>query len=196
MKLGEYCLRSLFQSNIWEAHRGSEKLTVDNLHFNPNSIDVTLHHKFLKPSSKLEYVDPLAETTQIEYTAYEGPYILMPGEFVLGAVTERFDCSKPIYTVMCPTMVKCAPMYEGRSTCGRLGIASHITAGFGDYNFSGCFTLELYNHAPYPILLTPGMRIGQVAFEIIIQPGVYEGAYSKDHNDGPVAPRLGSSRFK
>ncbi len=87
-------------------------------------------------------------------------------------------------------------MYEGRSTCARIGLASHITAGFGDYGFAGSFTLEIVNHAHYPIQLRPGMRIGQVAFDEVLEPELYTGAYSgTNHSDGPVPPKLGPDRF-
>lgn len=48
------------------------------------------------------------------------------------------------------------------SSLGRLGLAAHVTAGFIDPGFTGHITLELVNHAPRPLLLHAGMRIGQM----------------------------------
>ena len=192
MKLGRVIIESLVQSDIWQVYKKDRKLTVSELKINPNSVDVTLHEDFLIPLTKT-VVDPLVDT--ISYAKHTGEFILMPGAFVLGAVNERFVCSKPIYIEQFSQMVRCAPMYEGRSTVARIGVASHISAGFGDVGFNGAFTLELYNHAPYPVKLTPGMRIGQVAFDVIVRPGVYDGAYAVEHDDGPVAPVLGKDRF-
>ena len=57
-----------------------------------------------------------------------------------------------------------AARLEGKSSLGRLGLLTHSTAGFIDPGFSGHVTLELANVATLPILLWPGMKIGQVSF--------------------------------
>lgn len=54
--------------------------------------------------------------------------------------------------------------FEGKSSLGRIGLMTHITSGFIDPGFVGVLTLEVYNCGPYTLYLTPGMRIGQVAF--------------------------------
>ena len=54
--------------------------------------------------------------------------------------------------------------FEGKSSLGRIGLMTHISAGFVDPGFVGVLTLEVYNCGPYNLYLTPGMRIGQVAF--------------------------------
>ena len=41
---------------------------------------------------------------------------------------------------------------------------THSTAGFIDPGFTGHVTLELSNVATLPIMLWPGMKIGQLAF--------------------------------
>ena len=48
------------------------------------------------------------------------------------------------------------------SSLGRLGLLTHSTAGFIDPGFSGHVTLELSNVANLPIVLWPGMKIGQI----------------------------------
>ena len=52
---------------------------------------------------------------------------------------------------------------EGKSSLGRLGLATHSTAGFIDPGFSGHITLELSNVANLPIALWPNMKVGQLA---------------------------------
>lgn len=48
-----------------------------------------------------------------------------------------------------------------------MGLITHSTAGFIDPGFVGHITLELANLAPLPIVLWPGMKIGQLAvFEL------------------------------
>jgi deoxycytidine triphosphate deaminase len=145
-------------------------------------------------------VDP-RDAASLEWDEIEvppgGDLTIHPGVFMLGAVRERFICEASVRCGHFSDPVKYfAPMYEGRSSCGRLGIASHITAGFGDYGFGGAFTLEIFSHFPYPVRLHPGMRIGQVAFEEVFEPKVYQGAYAgTNHHDGPVPPKLGPYRF-
>ena len=48
---------------------------------------------------------------------------------------------------------------------GRLGIGVHITAPTIHAAFEGNITLEVYNHSPIPVILRPGMKIGQLIFE-------------------------------
>ena len=73
------------------------------------------------------------------------PFILHPGEFVLGSTYE---------VVSLPDDV--AARVEGKSSLGRLGLLTHATAGFVDPGFSGHVTLELANVATLPIKLYPG----------------------------------------
>ena len=79
------------------------------------------------------------------------PFILHPGEFVLGATFEAVTLPDDL-----------AGRLEGKSCLGRLGLLTHSTAGFIDPGFSGHVTLELSNVANLPIKLWPGMKIGQL----------------------------------
>ena len=79
------------------------------------------------------------------------PFILHPGEFVLGSTYEVISLADDL-----------AARLEGKSSLGRLGLLTHSTAGFIDPGFSGHVTLELSNVATLPIKLWPGMKIGQV----------------------------------
>jgi deoxycytidine triphosphate deaminase len=54
------------------------------------------------------------------------------------------------------------PMYEGRSSMARLGVQSHISAGFGDIGFKSQWTLEII--VTHPVILYAGDRIGQIHF--------------------------------
>lgn len=82
------------------------------------------------------------------------PFIVQPGEFVLGVTQEQI-------TVPDDLVVR----VEGRSSLGRLGIIVHSTAGFVDPGFSGTITLEISNLNRLPVALYPGMRVCQIAFE-------------------------------
>ena len=124
----------------------------------PSSIDVRLDKYFrLFDNHKYPYIDPAEEqpelTRLVEVTDEEAGFVLHPGEFVLGSSLE---------TVTLPDDL--AARVEGKSSLGRLGLMTHATAGFVDPGFSGHVTLELSNVATLPIMLYPGMKIGQLAF--------------------------------
>jgi dCTP deaminase len=57
---------------------------------------------------------------------------------------------------------KFVPYIEGKSSTGRLGISIHATAGKGDVNFFGHFTLEI--SAKQPVRIYAGMPIGQLTY--------------------------------
>ncbi len=208
MKLGGNAIEQALRDGVWHAYVGDKEISHKDLRIGPNSVDVTLHRRILIPNMPSRGpLDPCRDAGSIQWMecdcAGADGFRLEPGQFVLGAVRERFYCSAPIrvfhdngsrFYVDAGAHLF-APMYEGRSTCGRIGLASHITAGFGDHAFAGAFTLELVSSFPYPVILREGMRIGQVAFESVYAPKVYEGAYSTAHNDGPVPPVLGAGRF-
>ena len=82
------------------------------------------------------------------------PFIVHPGDFVLGVTLEVITLPKDLVARV-----------EGRSSLGRLGIVVHSTAGFVDAGFKGTITLEISNLNNVPVALYPGMRICQLAFE-------------------------------
>jgi dCTP deaminase len=90
-------------------------------------------------------------TELVEVTGEE-PFILHPGEFVLGTTLERVAIPDDLVGRL-----------EGKSSLGRLGLLIHSTAGFVDAGFAGNLTLELSNVANLPITLYPGMKIGQIS---------------------------------
>lgn len=123
----------------------------------PSSIDVRLDKFFrLFDNHKYQHIDPAVDQPELtRLVEVEGtePFVLHPGEFVLGATYE---------VVTLPDDV--AARLEGKSSLGRLGLLTHSTAGFIDPGFSGHVTLELSNVATLPITLWPGMKIGQLCF--------------------------------
>ncbi len=123
----------------------------------PSSIDVRLDRYFrLFDNHKYPFIDPAddqPELTRLIETKADEPFILHPGEFVLGSTFERVGLPDDI-----------AARLEGKSSLGRLGLLTHSTAGFIDPGFTGHVTLELSNVATLPIKLWPGMKIGQLCF--------------------------------
>ncbi|WP_110206938.1 dCTP deaminase [Nocardioides daejeonensis] len=123
----------------------------------PSSIDFRLDRFFrVFENHRYPHIDPAADqsdlTRMVEPMGDE-PFILHPGEFVLGSTYEVVTLPDDI-----------AARVEGKSSLGRLGLLTHATAGFVDPGFSGHVTLELANVATLPIKLYPGMKVGQLCF--------------------------------
>ncbi|AKZ60814.1 Deoxycytidine triphosphate deaminase (plasmid) [Streptomyces ambofaciens ATCC 23877] len=122
----------------------------------PASIDVRLDRTFrVFENHRASHIDPAVQqddlTRLVEVPDGE-PFILHPDEFVLASTYERVRLPRYL-----------AARLEGKSSLGRLGLATHSTAGFIDPGFEGHVTLELSNQATLPLLLWPGMKIGQLA---------------------------------
>jgi len=137
----------------------------------PSSVDVRLDRMFrVFENHRYPHIDPAEEqpelTRQVEPTGDE-PFILHPGEFVLGSSFEVITLPDDV-----------AARLEGKSSLGRLGLLTHSTAGFIDPGFSGHVTLELSNVATLPIKLWPGMKIGQLCFFRLSSPA--EHPYGSD----------------
>jgi dCTP deaminase len=129
----------------------------------PSSVDVRLDRYFrVFENHRYPHIDPAveqAELTRLVEPDGDEPFILHPGEFVLGSTYE---------VVSLPDDV--SARLEGKSSLGRLGLLTHSTAGFIDAGFSGHVTLELSNVATLPIKLWPGMKIGQLCFFRLTSP--------------------------
>ena len=123
----------------------------------PASIDVRVDRRFrVFHNARHAYIDvrkPMENLTELVETHGDEPFILHPGEFVLGQTLERVTLPDDMVARL-----------EGKSSLGRLGLLIHSTAGFVDAGFSGNLTLELSNVANLPITIYEGMPIGQISF--------------------------------
>jgi dCTP deaminase len=123
----------------------------------PSSIDVRLDRYFrVFNNARYTHIDPALQqddlTTLVEPDGDE-PFVLHPGEFVLGSTLEVVSIPDDL-----------AARLEGKSSLGRLGLLTHSTAGFVDPGFVGNLTLELSNVANLPVTIYYGMPIGQISF--------------------------------
>lgn len=138
----------------------------------PASLDLRLGRGFrIFNSTKKPYINPLDHKTFKNLTKLveikgKKPFILHKGEFVLSTTVEEITLPNDV-----------GARIEGRSSWGRLGLIVHSTAGYVDPGFKGRLTLEMSNIGILPILLYPGMRICQLAFESLTSPA--ENPYSK-----------------
>jgi dCTP deaminase len=123
----------------------------------PSSIDVRVDRRFrVFQNSRYPYIDvrqQMEDLTELVEMKGDEPFILHPGEFVLGQTLERVSLPNDLVARL-----------EGKSSLGRLGLLIHSTAGFVDSGFSGNLTLELSNVANLPITIYHGMPIGQISF--------------------------------
>jgi len=127
----------------------------DEVMIQPSSVDIRLDRFFrVFNNTRYTHIDPRLQqddlTSMVE-TPDDEPFVLHPGEFVLGSTFEAVNLPDDL-----------AGRLEGKSSLGRLGLLTHSTAGFIDPGFEGHITLELSNVANLPITLWPGMKIGQL----------------------------------
>ena len=121
----------------------------------PSSIDVRLDRYFrVFENHRYPHIDPAVEQpdlTRLVETTGDEPFVLHPGEFVLGVHVRGGDAAR-----------RHRRAAGGQVSLGRLGLLTHSTAGWIDPGFTGHVTLELSNVATLPIKLWPGMKIGQL----------------------------------
>ena len=129
----------------------------------PSSIDLHLDRRFrVFRNSRYPYIDvreEQPELTELVEIAGDEPFILHPGEFVLGSTLELVGLPDDLVARL-----------EGKSSLGRLGLLIHSTAGYVDPGWEGNLTLELSNVANLPITLYDGMKIGQISFQRLSSP--------------------------
>lgn len=162
----------------------------------PASLDLRLSSKFrVFKSTATPYIDPQDPNTFNEMTELtdvadgnsqpllphmkkgQRPFVIHPGEFVLGMTKEFVELPDDI-----------TARVEGRSSLGRLGIIIHSTAGYIDPGFCGNITLEITNIGSVPVLLHPDMRICQLAFETMSTPAEVDYAEKGGKYAGATEP--------
>jgi len=158
----------------------------------PASVDIRLDHRFrVFRSSRHAFIDlarPLDDVTELVEVPERTPFILHPGEFVLGSTRERLRLPNDLVSRV-----------EGKSSLGRLGLLIHSTAGFIDPAWDGHITLELSNLGRVPVALHPGMRVSQIALHQMLSPAERPYGHptrgSKYQGQrGPTASRIGHDR--
>jgi dCTP deaminase len=131
----------------------------------PSSVDVRIDRFFrVFHNARYPFIDvrePQEDLTELIEIEDENPFILHPGEFVLGSTLERVRLPDDLVARL-----------EGKSSLGRLGLLIHSTAGFIDPGWDGHVTLELSNVANLPITIYYGMKIGQLSFVQLTEPAV------------------------
>ncbi len=123
----------------------------DSGRVNPNSYNLSLADELMVYTE--DVLDPQKENrTETIHIPKEG-YVLEPGKVYLARTLE--------YT----KTYNLVPMIIGRSSLGRLGLAVHVTSGFGDVGFCGYWTLQLT--CVQRVKIYPGMKICQIFYHTI-----------------------------
>ena len=137
----------------------------------PSSVDVRVDRLFrVFHNNRYPYIDVKQnqeELTELVTVDGDHPFVLHPGEFVLGSTLERIRLPDDLVARL-----------EGKSSLGRLGLLIHSTAGFIDPGWDGHVTLELSNVANLPVTIYPEMKIGQISFVQLSEPA--ETPYGAD----------------
>jgi len=137
---------------IEEVREGNIFITdFDETHINPNSYNLKLHNKLLI------YTEPVLDMKKNNPTREliippEG-LVLKPGELYLGRTVEYTET------------IGFVPKLDGRSSIGRLGVFTHVTAGFGDNGFKGYWTLEI--KAVKPIRVYADVEFVQIYYNTL-----------------------------
>lgn len=140
----------------------SGRLKVDNLEdletqIQPSGIDLRLGNTFrVFKNMSIPYIDtkaPIEGYTEPVEMQDDKPFIIHPGEFILGTTKEYIKVPSDL-----------VGMIDGRTSIGRLGVSIHTTSAGLNPGWEGFLTLEISNVGKLPVALYPGMRICKVTF--------------------------------
>jgi dCTP deaminase len=154
----------------------------DPAHVQPASVDLLLGNSFRvfhnHRVAAIDLRDPPTNLTEEVVVGDGEPFVIHPGEFVLGVTRELVELPEDIVARI-----------EGKSSLGRLGLIVHATAGFVDPGFKGTLTLEITNLTRVPIKLYAGLPIAQLSFMALDAPAErpYGSAELGSHYQGQVA---------
>ncbi len=110
-----------------------KKITItpfDEAQLNPNSYNLRLADELMVYTDETLDMRVKPQVEHIKIPA--AGLVLQPSRLYLGRTVEYTETHGLV------------PLLEGRSSIGRLGVAVHLTAGFGDNGFCGYWTLEIY----------------------------------------------------
>ncbi|MDP9400543.1 MAG: dCTP deaminase [Actinomycetota bacterium] len=129
----------------------------------PASVDLRLGRSFRvfhnHRAAAIDLDDPPTNLTEQVVIDDGEPFVIHPGEFVLGRTLEWVELPDDVVARI-----------EGKSSVGRLGLIVHATAGFVDPGWKGTLTLEITNLTRVPIKLYGGRPIAQLSFMTLDAP--------------------------
>ncbi len=129
----------------------------------PAGVDLRLGNEFrLFKASAIPYIDiknkPQNYTEQVVVENGK-PFVIHPGEFVLGTVKEYIKMPDHLMGSV-----------DGRSSLGRLGVVIHATSSSINPGWEGRFVLEITNIGKLPVALYPNHRIAKLTLHKLSSP--------------------------
>jgi len=139
-----------------------KKITIkdfDETRLQPASYDILLGNKFIVSNSEsTTAIDPVKKVfpqTKEVVVEKDGIFVLHPGISVLGTSLDYFGSDTYLVHL------------SGKSSLARIGLIIHNTAGIVNPGHFLNITFELCNLNHIPIILRPGMAIGQILFSTL-----------------------------
>lgn len=155
------CSMILSDIDIEQAFKDGD-ITVkpfDRKRLQPASYDILLGNRFLLTQPESNHsIDPVRKIypkTREVFVKDNGEFMLHPGVSVLGISKDFFGSDKYLIQL------------NGKSNLARIGLLVHNTAGLINPGHYLYVTLELCNLNNVPIILRPGMEIGQITFSMM-----------------------------
>lgn len=150
----------------------------------PAGVRVHLDKEIIKykPGQLINPIQPEKDIIYTKINIENDPYVLEPGEFILGSTIESFKMPRDMLGFL-----------DGRSTIARLGITIHITATVTDslYEDERTITLEIQNAGNLRVVLSYQMAIGSMLFTMLDRPVEQNTKSQYKNQKGVVAPNLG-----
>lgn len=118
-------------------------------------------------------VEPIDVRDEMDYRRWshvvpiDAPYLLPPGETVLGITRERLRFPPDI-----------CGWLDGRSRFARVGLMIHVTAGFLSPGIDNRQVLEISSLADRPLRLHAGVSVCQVILQRAEGTAVYRGRFA------------------
>ncbi len=135
----------------------------EDIQIQPAGIDLRLGNEFrVFKATSLPYIDTRKKPEDYTDTikiSNDKPFIIHPGEFVLGTVMEYMKIPSDLMGSV-----------DGRSSLGRLGISIHATSASINPGWEGMFVLEITNSGKAPVAVYPGMRIAKLTLHKLSSP--------------------------
>ncbi len=151
-----------------EIHKKRIKITPFNRkNIGAASIDITLDNKFRIFESGKVILDEKSDYKKHTKLVKKSELVLMPGQFILGITKEKIKLPEDI----------CGWIY-GRSRFARFGLSIHSTASFMHPGINNKQVFEISNSSNVPLVLKPGIKIGQIILERTEGKAKYAGKFN------------------
>ncbi|MCW5893099.1 MAG: dCTP deaminase [bacterium] len=160
--------RDAIQGELAAGRLTLDPFTPDQI--GPASIDLHLGDEIRVMADGRE---PVAVTDDADYRTsgtvrtLTPPYVLQPGETILGITRERIRLPGDV-----------AGWLEGRSRFARLGLMIHVTAGFIAPGVDSRQVLEMSNVAHRPLVIHAGVRLCQIVLQRCEGSAIYAGRFA------------------